>query len=210
MPRELRTYAGALYSSVWLYYATSKAEAGRLLFERIGDDWRRGTSAGAMSRYVGPLCWCPRQRRLWFEMSVATNHRAVHPSLVPAELWGGIEIREASAIAGEYSRGFSPRSTGEAVTEADLLANIGIGCALVNAADRVPFDPIWAKANDSAGEKIARQIRASGDFAALVIMADALEEAGCSSPLLLAHCRAAIQHLPGCWAVEQVCGRKER
>jgi hypothetical protein len=57
------------------------------------------------------------------------------------------------------------------------------------------------------------------DAAALAVAADALEEAGCDQPLLLAHLRseslcpgvtvaagARAPHLPGCWAVDRVLG----
>jgi hypothetical protein len=57
------------------------------------------------------------------------------------------------------------------------------------------------------------------DAAALAVAADALEEAGCDQPLLLAHLRsesrcpgvtvvagARIPHVPGCWAVDRVLG----
>lgn len=53
---------------------------------------------------------------------------------------------------------------------------------------------------------LARQIREIGDFAALPILADALEEAGCTDEVLLGHCRGPGPHVRGCWAVEFVLG----
>jgi hypothetical protein len=46
------------------------------------------------------------------------------------------------------------------------------------------------------------------DFAALPVLADALEEAGCSEPALLRHLRRPGDHIRGCWALELVPGKK--
>jgi hypothetical protein len=48
----------------------------------------------------------------------------------------------------------------------------------------------------------------SRNFAAMPVLADALEEAGCDSPDVLAHCRdAAGVHVRGCWVVDLVLGK---
>jgi hypothetical protein len=54
---------------------------------------------------------------------------------------------------------------------------------------------------------IARRIydeRASHD---MPIVADALEDAGCTDADLLAHCRAGGPHVRGCWAVDLLLGK---
>ena len=63
---------------------------------------------------------------------------------------------------------------------------------------RVRFDPRWATQTVLA---LARGIEAEAAFDRLPVLADALEEAGCDSPALLAHCRHCPAHAPGCWAV---------
>ena len=45
------------------------------------------------------------------------------------------------------------------------------------------------------------------DFAAMPILADALEEAGCDSANILAHCREPGVHVRGCWVVDLVLGK---
>ena len=48
----------------------------------------------------------------------------------------------------------------------------------------------------------------SRDFAAMPILADALQDAGCDNPDLLAHCRDPQQvHVRGCWVVDLVLGK---
>ena len=54
---------------------------------------------------------------------------------------------------------------------------------------------------------MARQADESGDFGGLPVLADALEEAGCTDADLLAHCRSGGGHLRGCWAVDLLLGQ---
>jgi hypothetical protein len=46
------------------------------------------------------------------------------------------------------------------------------------------------------------------DLARLAILADALEEAGCQDPDILAHCRQSGLHVRGCWVVDLVLGKQ--
>jgi hypothetical protein len=41
----------------------------------------------------------------------------------------------------------------------------------------------------------------------LPILADALEDAGCSDAAILAHLRSAGPHFRGCWAVDLLMGK---
>jgi hypothetical protein len=44
-------------------------------------------------------------------------------------------------------------------------------------------------------------------FADLPILADALEDAGCGEPSILAHCRSGGEHIRGCWVVDLLLGK---
>ena len=46
------------------------------------------------------------------------------------------------------------------------------------------------------------------DKVRLAVLADALEEAGCSDPAILEHLRGPGPHVPGCWAVEFLLARR--
>jgi hypothetical protein len=48
----------------------------------------------------------------------------------------------------------------------------------------------------------------SGDFSAMPILADALQDAGCDTPEVLDHCRGPIPHVRGCWLVDSVLGKE--
>jgi hypothetical protein len=69
----------------------------------------------------------------------------------------------------------------------------------------VAFAPAWRTTTTIA---LAAAMYESRDFAAMPVLADALEEAGCDSPEVLAHCRdAAGVHVRGCWVVDLVLGK---
>jgi hypothetical protein len=45
------------------------------------------------------------------------------------------------------------------------------------------------------------------DNARLAVLADALEEAGCTDEEILSHCRLPSNHVRGCWLLDQILGR---
>jgi hypothetical protein len=67
-----------------------------------------------------------------------------------------------------------------------------------------PFDPAWRTATVSA---LAEGVYADRAFDRLPVLADALEEAGCSDAELLHHCRERGRHDRGCWALDRVRNR---
>lgn len=66
-------------------------------------------------------------------------------------------------------------------------------------------DPRWLTKNVLI---LARTVYEDSSFDKLPLLADALEEAGCSNADLLAHCRAPGPHVRGCWAVDLMLGKK--
>jgi hypothetical protein len=69
----------------------------------------------------------------------------------------------------------------------------------------VAFDPSWRSESAVA---LARTAYDTRNFTLLPILADALEEAGCDHPDILAHCRQPdATHVRGCWVVDLVLGK---
>jgi hypothetical protein len=56
--------------------------------------------------------------------------------------------------------------------------------------------------------KLAQAIYEERAFDRLAILADALEEAGCTDAEVLAHCRGGGEHVLGCWVVDCILGKK--
>jgi hypothetical protein len=53
----------------------------------------------------------------------------------------------------------------------------------------LPADPAWLTWNNGTVRHLARRIRDTGETVLLPVLADALEEAGCTDATLLDHCR---------------------
>ena len=70
----------------------------------------------------------------------------------------------------------------------------------------VAFAPEWR--TDTA-VAFARTMYESRDFSAMPILADALQDAGCDSDDILAHCRdTSLTHVRGCWVADLVLGKE--
>jgi hypothetical protein len=55
---------------------------------------------------------------------------------------------------------------------------------------------------------LAQAIYDDRAFDRLPILADALEEAGCTDADILNHCRRPGEHVRGCWAIDLVLGKR--
>jgi hypothetical protein len=72
----------------------------------------------------------------------------------------------------------------------------------------VVLDPNWIAWNDGTIPKLAQAIYLEDAFNRLPILADALEEAGCTDAAILDHCRQPGEHVRGCWVVDLLLGKE--
>jgi hypothetical protein len=77
-----------------------------------------------------------------------------------------------------------------------------------------PFRPVrieraWLTWNRGLVVSLARSLYDEAAFDRLPILADALEDAGCTDVELLGHCRAPLSHVRGCWAVDALIQEPE-
>jgi hypothetical protein len=77
-------------------------------------------------------------------------------------------------------------------------------CVFGNPFRPVAFDPAWRTPTAVA---LAEGMYDDRDFAAMPVLADALQEAGCDNADVLDHCRSGGGHVRGCWVVDLVLGR---
>src|SRR5262249_30909011 len=66
------------------------------------------------------------------------------------------------------------------------------------------FDPAWRTPEVM---DLAESVAAEGALEDLPVLADALEDAGCSAQAVLSHLRQPGRHALGCWALEIVRGK---
>lgn len=71
----------------------------------------------------------------------------------------------------------------------------------------IAADSRWVEWNDRTVPKLAQAIYEERAFDRLLILADALEEAGCTDADILNHCRQPGEHVRGCWVVDLLLGK---
>jgi hypothetical protein len=102
----------------------------------------------------------------------------------------------------------------EVTAQADLLMDI-----FGRLAFRTPrLDPRWqtplvlSLAQAVYEERVALDPSRPGwlvlDPARLLVLADALEEAGCDEPMILGHLRVPGEHTRGCWCIDSIQGKE--
>jgi hypothetical protein len=86
--------------------------------------------------------------------------------------------------------------------QADLLRHL-VG----NPFRTVVIDPDWRRWNGGAIVNLAATIYEARLRREMLLLADALEDAGCSDPEILDHCRAGGSHPRGCWLLDLLLDR---
>lgn len=99
----------------------------------------------------------------------------------------------AFAITGQAS------DPGEFALQCNLLRDI-VG----NPFRPITLDPSW---HTSTVVSLSEAIYGDRAFDRMPILADALEEAGCTNQDILQHCRGGGEHVRGCWVVDMILGK---
>ncbi len=67
----------------------------------------------------------------------------------------------------------------------------------------------WLLANSCEVFKVASSIYEDGDMRGSPVLADALEDAGCTEASILEHLRNPnAEHVRGCWALDLILGKE--
>ena len=194
-PRKLRQFAVAYCRS--LYQAGYGPPEGRQAFDTA-------------ERFLAGRATQPELDRAYRAAKTtadAADRRASHPDEESAD--AALALVEACDAA-TYAAVADPdaQAAAEGVVE-HLARDEGRKdpCAVLRDVVSNPFRPValahaWLEANDSRVMVLARGIYESGRFADMPLLADALEQAGCSDEAILNHCRVATDHVRECWVVD--------
>jgi hypothetical protein len=108
--------------------------------------------------------------------------------------------------ASRISKRRLPSHATEQAAQSSLLR-----CIFGNPFRPIVLDPTWLTEKVVKQAEVAYEERELPserlDFTRLAILADALEDAGCSEPDVLAHCRGSDPHVRGCWVADLVVGK---
>src|SRR5262249_51261794 len=128
--------------------------------------------------------------------------------------WGGPILAEMVAMRAAYQAAvavkYSAKSkgTGARPSAKREKRERGIQCRLLHEIFGrfpflpVPLNPAWLAWSDGTVVRLAQGIYEERAYDRLPILADALEEAGCTDPDMLGHCRQPGEHVRGCWPVD--------
>ena len=111
--------------------------------------------------------------------------------------WAGLSYSFSSNCP-EYPI-FIRRRTGQAHS---------LRCLFGNPFRPVALHPLWVARSDSRASKLAADIYSDRAFGLMPMLADVLEDAGCTDADILAHCRGPGPHVLGCWVVDLLTGRE--
>jgi hypothetical protein len=81
-------------------------------------------------------------------------------------------------------------------------------CIFGNPFRPLKISPTWLTWNNATIPRLAQEIYDARAFDRLPILADALEEAGCTNADILSHCRQPGPHARGCWVVDLILGKE--
>lgn len=102
-------------------------------------------------------------------------------------------------------RAFSPLSS--SAIERELAQMADLAREVIGNPFRVePMVEAWRSADGGVVRRLARAIYDEETYHDLPVLADALQDAGCTSAAMLEHCRSGGPHVRGCWALDRVLG----
>jgi len=132
--------------------------------------------------------------------------------------WSRVKSRKRRAavqlvenVADAYTEAYKEAATWTERTARMIMARERPGCCELlreifgNPFRQVRFHAKWLTADVAS---IAGAIYRSNDFACMPILADALEDTGCTDADILTHCRQPGEHVRGCWVVDLLLAKR--
>jgi hypothetical protein len=137
------------------------------------------------------------------ELAIAAQEATHVADLAGREQAPGWNAAHTAAAAAADSALAAAERAARAAADADLFRDV-----FGNPFRTVVIDPNWLDCNDAAVRHLAQAIYDERRFRDLFVLADALEEAGCTDPVILDHCRQYWGHARGCWVLDALLGRE--
>jgi hypothetical protein len=200
--RKLRLFACACCRRAWHLLADERSREAVLTGERIADGVAWGNELTAARREAAAAV-----RQVWRGAPAGTAEkraRLAQAASATVRRGGGWEAASAAAAWA----GTSARCTGE--VQCHLLREV-LGNPF---RPRPPLAPAVLPWQGGLAVRMAVTIydhphlpEGTLDGASLAVLADALDEAGCTDPDIPAHCRQPGPHVRGCWAIDLLLGK---
>jgi hypothetical protein len=190
--RKYRLFACACCRVVWPWMSDPRSRDAVETSERFADG---DADAGELEQFRGQAWQAVRDLGLYHPLRIVPEAAAVVARLLTRETrparW--MALAAAAALLGRPQH--------------QRL------CELIREVFGNPFrpfhvEPAWLAWQDGTVHRLARSIYETRSFADLPLLADALEEAGCTDAALLGHCRTPAEHVRGCWVLDGLLGKE--
>ncbi len=186
--RKLRLFACACARRVWHLMPDGPFRAAVELAERYADG---GRFLDAERDALKARCEAANPIRQW--KGAAASATGCLTTNASGAAW---ESGWSAAVA-ETLKNEGPAFEAARAKQADLLREI-----FGNPLRPVRADPAWLAWNAGTVPQIATRIYDEQSYGDLPVLADALEDAGCTNAEILSHLRDAREHVRGCWALD--------
>ena len=197
--RKLRLFAVACCRRVWRWMTDERSRQAVEISEMYADGrlGRKKLNAArreafAASKSPNP---CP--------VSTHDQQTAAHAAVVALDACASSKTEEPWMIANATAGCASSlvfHAQGDATGWSEIAAQSHLLRHLTGDLFRsVTLDPAWRTATLT---QLAEAIYQERAFDRLPVIADALEDAGCTDATILNHCRQAGEHVRGCWVVD--------
>jgi hypothetical protein len=195
--RKLRLFAHACWHRLGHLLCDERLREFLRILELNADGLVPVTAARAAARQaVGPFPQSSVGGAREHEVSGRLAHWGGHRRARTAARQAARAARDAAAWIGDWA------VAAEAKAQRDLLRDI-----FGNPFRPVAAEPSWTAWNGGVVGKLAGSTYEERAFERLPVLADALEEAGCTDADILAHCRGGGEHVRGCWVVDLLLGK---
>lgn len=189
--RKLRLFACACARRVWDRMSAHPSRRAVELAEQLADE------SVTRDGYRSLLQECERA-----EMSRDLSSAArAGVSCVVNSSWLAAHGVSRCAAEVEARTSEGPALLAARAKQADLMREI-----FGNPLRPVSVDPAWLAWNNRTVPLLADRIYEQQSYGDLPVLADAVEEAGCTNAELLAHLREPREHVRGCWALDLLRG----
>ena len=196
--RKLNLLAAACFRRIWHLLPGPRSKNAVDVLEQFAD---AASSAEQLDA---------ARRECWEDARLVDNPEGnKHPSEIAIAAVSMDNILDMLMTAAEATA-WVKAGTPEAISKPEERAQ----CEVIREIFGNPFrpvtvDPTWLAWNDGAIRKLAQVIYDERAFDRLPLLADALEDAGCTNADILAHCRGTGPHVRGCWVVDLALGRNQ-
>jgi hypothetical protein len=194
--RKLRLFAVACCRRIWHLLTDPRSRHAVEVAERLADG--RATEEERLAAYEGAFgaVFEGPAPRAFREAPAAVGNAVINVPALDAAVY-------SSWIAAR-----TPSDCPRVPDQAERSAQFRLLGDILGPADRPrAADPRWLTWNHGTVPAVARHIDGDRAYYDLPILADALEDAGCSDRDILSHCRSGGEHVHGCWVVDLLLGK---